>query len=98
MYNRFYSVYIMTNKPCGTLYTGVTNNLARRAWEHKNGILKGFTKRYRIQRLVYFEIYEDVHTAIKREKQIKNLLRIKKIQLVESKNPDWIDLYETIIK
>ena len=83
----------MTNKS-GTLYTGITNNLERRVYEHKNKLLKGFTKRYNITKLVYYEITSDVHAAIEREKQIKGWLRSKKIALIETMNPQWVDLSE----
>lgn len=90
--NQYY-VYIMTNRS-KTLYTGVTNDLIRRVYEHKNKMVKGFTKRYNITKLVYFEETSDVQAAIKREKQIKGWLRAKKIALIESKNPEWKDLSE----
>ena len=81
----------MTNKS-KTLYTGVTNAIERRVYEHKNKLLPGFTSRYNITKLVYYEEYGDIHLAIAREKQIKGWLRIKKIQLIETTNPDWKDL------
>jgi putative endonuclease len=83
----------MTNKS-GTLYTGVTNNLERRIYEHKHHLVNGFTKKYRIERLVYFEETNDINAAISREKQIKGWVRKKKIALIESMNPDWKDLSE----
>ena len=86
-----YYVYIMTNRS-GTLYIGVTNDLARRAHEHKNKLIPGFTAKYNITKLVYFETTTDVRTAIAREKQIKGWLRAKKIALIESVNPNWDDL------
>ena len=88
-----YFVYIMTNKS-GTLYTGVTNNLERRIYEHKNHLVKGFTNKYKIDKLVYFEETSDINAAISREKQIKGWLRKKKIALIESMNPGWKDLSE----
>ena len=88
-----YFVYIMTNKS-GTLYTGVTNNLERRIYEHKHHLVKGFTNKYNIDKLVYFEETNDINAAISREKQIKGWLRKKKIALIESMNPDWKDLSE----
>ena len=88
-----YFVYIMTNKS-GTLYTGVTNNLERRIYEHKQHLVKGFTHKYKINKLVYFEETNDIHAAISREKQIKGWLRKKKIALIESINPGWKDLSE----
>ena len=84
-------VYIMTNKS-RTLYTGVTNNLERRVYEHKQKLIPGFTTKYNISRLVYFEATEDIRAAIEREKQIKGWLRSKKITLIESVNPSWTDL------
>ncbi len=86
-----YSVYIMTNKS-GTLYTGVTNNLERRVLEHKRKLIPGFTAWYNLDRLAYFEDYNDIRAAIAREKQIKGWLRRKKIALIESTNPGWKDL------
>ncbi len=84
-------VYIMTNRS-RTLYVGVTNNLERRVYEHKNHLVKGFTFRYRIDMLVYYEMTQDVEVAIAREKQIKGWLRSKKIALIDSMNPEWDDL------
>jgi len=86
-----YYVYIMTNKS-RTLYTGVINDLMRRVNEHKNKVIKGFTSRYNIQFLVYYESTPSVHVALEREKQIKGWLRAKKIALIESMNPGWKDL------
>ena len=86
-----YWVYIATNLP-RTLYTGVTNNLVRRMYEHKNRLVPGFTSKYRINRLVYFEVTSDVRSAIAREKQIKAWRREKKVQLIQSVNPEWRDL------
>jgi len=90
---RTYYVYIMTNNS-RTLYTGVTNNLERRVYEHKKGSIKGFTKRYNIDQLVYYDLCPDINEAIKREKQIKGWLRQKKIKLIETMNPEWKDLSE----
>jgi putative endonuclease len=90
---RFYYVYIMTNRS-RTLYTGVTSKLEKRVFEHKHGIKSGFTSRYKIERLVYLERFGDVHAAIGREKQIKGLLRVKKMALIVSMNPEWKDLSE----
>ena len=87
---QFY-VYIMTNKS-RTLYTGVTNNLERRVYEHKQKLIPGFTTKYNISRLVFFEATQDIRAAIEREKQIKWWLRSKKIALIESVNPQWEDL------
>jgi len=90
---RFYYVYIMTNRS-KSLYTGVTGNLERRVLEHKQGIKGEFAARYKIDRLAYFERFGDIRAAIGREKQIKGWLRIKKIELVVSMNPEWKDLSE----
>jgi putative endonuclease len=86
-----YYVYIMTNKS-KTLYIGVTNNLERRVYEHKNKLVAGFTSKYNITKLVYYEETNDVQVALAREKQIKGWLRSKKIVLIESDNPEWKDL------
>ena len=86
-----YYVYIMTNKS-RTLYTGVTNNLERRVLEHKQKLVQGFTSKYNINKLVYYEVTNDIYSAISREKEIKGWLRAKKIGLIESKNPEWRDL------
>jgi len=88
-----YYVYIMTNRS-RTLYTGVTNDLQRRVYEHKRKLVDGFTKKYNLSRLVYYETTNDVRSAIAREKQIKGWVRSKKIALVESMNPTWRDLSE----
>ena len=92
-FRRTYYVYIITNRS-KTLYTGVTNNLERRMWEHKHGTGSTFASRYKIDRLVYYESFDDIRNAIDREKQIKGLLRIKKISLIVSRNPAWRDLSE----
>jgi putative endonuclease len=88
-----YYVYIMTNNS-RTLYTGVTDNLVRRVYEHKNKLIEGFTQKYNITKLVHYEITGDVQAAIQREKQIKGWLRKKKIALIEAANPGWNDLSE----
>jgi len=90
---RQYYVYIMTNKS-GTLYVGVTNNIKKRVYEHKNKLVEGFTKKYNINRLLYFETFGDIYSAIAREKTIKGWLRRKKIALVRTINPGWTDLSE----
>jgi putative endonuclease len=90
---RFYYVYIMTNRS-KTLFTGVTGYLERRVLEHKQGIKGEFAARYKIDRLVYFERFGSIHAAIAREKQIKGLLRMKKIAMIVSTNPEWRDLSE----
>jgi putative endonuclease len=88
-----YYVYIMSNKR-GTLYTGITDDLERRIFQHKNKTLDGFTKKYNVNQLVYFDSTGDVASAIEREKQIKGMLRNKKIELIKSMNPNCIDLSE----
>jgi len=87
------AIYIMANKKYGTLYAGVTSNLIKRIYQHKNGLTPGFTQRYDCKHLVYYELHEDMVNAIAREKQIKAGSRKKKIALIESMNPDWLDLY-----
>lgn len=89
-----YYVYILANKRNGALYAGVTDNLQRRIYEHKNNLLKGFTQRYGIHNLVYYEETNDVNVAIEREKQIKSWSRNKKLALIEKNNPAWNDLAE----
>lgn len=91
---RNYYVYILTNKYNKVLYTGVTNCLERRIYEHKQKIIAGFTKKYNVDKLVYYEIFNDVSYAILREKQIKGITRNKKIELINSMNKDWEDLYK----
>jgi len=86
-------VYIMTNKS-GTLYVGMTNDLKKRVYQHKQKMVEGFTKKYNITRLLYYEIFDDPSSAIRAEKTIKGWLRKKKIKLIESKNPGWRDLSE----
>jgi len=93
-----YYVYILASKKNGTLYIGVTSDLIKRAWQHKNKLVDGFSKKYDINRLIYFEQHQDVKSAILREKQMKKWNRAWKIRLVEKKNPKWQDLYEEIIK
>ena len=92
-----YYAYIATNPQNNVLYTGVTNNLVRRIWEHKNKLVSGFTSKYNINKLVYYEVFEDINEAIKREKQIKGGSREKKLKLVESSNPLFEDLYNSIL-
>ncbi|MBA4417312.1 MAG: excinuclease ABC subunit C [Syntrophus sp. (in: bacteria)] len=94
--NKQYFVYIMTNKYNKTLYTGVTSDLKRRIFEHREKLNEGFTKQYNITKLVYYEVYDDPEHAILREKQIKGGSRSKKITFIESMNKDWEDLYEKI--
>jgi len=89
---KFYYVYILTNQHHTVLYTGVTNDLRRRIYEHEHKLVPGFTKKYNVDKLVYSEFYTDISTAIAREKQIKSASRKAKIKLIESKNPDWLEL------
>jgi len=91
-----YYIYILSNKN-KTLYIGMTSNLIKRVYEHKNNLVKGFTEKYKIHKLVYFEFVDDVKSAISREKQIKNWHRQWKIGLIETINPNWEDLYNNII-
>ncbi len=97
MEGRRYYVYILTNKVYGTLYTGVTNSLLNRIYEHKNKIYEGFTRKYGVSRLVYYEIIDGIEAAIAREKQLKNWHRQWKINLINQKNPEWRDLYTEVI-
>jgi putative endonuclease len=90
-------VYIVTNRPNGTLYTGVTSNLARRIWEHREGVADGFTKQYGLKRLVYAEPYADIHTAIQRERNMKHWPRRWKVRLILATNPQWDDLYDHLV-
>ena len=94
--NQYY-VYILASKKNGTLYTGVTKNLAKRCYEHKQDMVEGFTKEYQVHTLVYYEIHGDINEAITREKQIKKWNRSWKIRLIEEKNPLWHDLYDDIV-
>ena len=95
---RQYYVYILASKLGGTLYIGVTNDLVRRVYEHREKFVDGFTKRYDVARLVYFESHSDVEAAITREKQMKKWNRVWKILLIEESNPNWDDLYTGIAK
>ncbi len=90
------AVYIMTNKKNGTIYIGVTTNLLQRAYQHKEGRMEGFTKKYGCNLLVYYEFYERINTAISREKQLKSWSRKKKLKLMNELNLDWIDLYDQV--
>lgn len=90
-------VYIVTNRPDGTLYTGITSDMPRRAWEHRERLIDGFSKRYGLKMLVYVERHDDIRDAIKREKSIKAWRRAWKVRLIRSVNPDWNDLYDTLL-
>lgn len=94
MTSKIYYVYIIASKRNGTLYVGITNDLKRRIYEHKNNLIKGFTQKYNIHNLVYYEETNDVNIAIEREKQIKSWSRKKKLALIEKDNPIWNDLAE----
>ena len=91
-----YYVYLLASDRNGTLYIGVTNDLVRRVFEHKNKITRGFTSRYGVDRLVWFEVYDHPENAITREKEIKKWRRAWKLRLIEESNPQWLDLYEQI--
>jgi putative endonuclease len=91
-----YFVYILASKRNGTLYVGVTNDLGRRVWEHREGLVPGFTKKYEVTRLVYFEVFESIEAAIRRETRLKKYKLEWKINLIQSRNLEWIDLYETL--
>jgi putative endonuclease len=90
-------VYIVTNKRNGTLYVGVTSQIARRAWEHREGVVEGFTKRYGLKRLVYVERHDEITNAIQREKRMKSWPRAWKINLIRESNPNWDDLYKKLL-
>ena len=91
------ALYILASQPNGTLYTGVTTDLVRRVWEHRSDLVEGFTERYRVHRLVYFEVHNHIEEAIRREKRIKKWRRAWKVDLIEESNPQWRDLWPTII-
>ena len=93
-----YWVYILASEPGGTLYVGVTNNLVRRVYEHREGLVEGFPKRYRIKTLVYFEPHGTIAAALQREKNIKHWSREWKIDLIVASNPEWRDMYEEIVR
>jgi putative endonuclease len=92
-----YFIYILTNKKFGTLYIGITRDLVRRIYEHKEKLLDGFSKKYGLDKLVYYEIFDSVIDAISREKQLKNWKREWKIELIKKMNPEWKDLYSEVI-
>lgn len=97
MFEKQPAIYILASKRNGTLYIGVTSDLVKRIWEHKNNFIEGFSKKYSVHYLVYFELCEDMYSAITREKNIKKWKREWKIKLIESVNPYWRDLYNEII-
>lgn len=90
------SIYSRSQRK-GTLYVGVTNDLTRRVWEHKQGLIAGFTQKYQVHQLMWFEEHTDIHIAIQREKQLKAWMRTWKLQLIESSNPEWTDLAESFL-
>ncbi len=90
-------IYIITNRKNGTLYIGVTSNLVKRVYEHKSKITDGFSKKYNLTKLVYYEVFDNIENAIKREKQLKNWKREWKVELIEKVNREWNDLYNEII-
>ncbi|WP_292993103.1 GIY-YIG nuclease family protein [Nitrosomonas sp.] len=91
------AVYMLASKRNGTLYIGVTSNLIRRVWEHKNDLVESFTKKYQVHQLVWYELHETMDSAISREKAMKNWKRAWKISRIETVNPDWKDLYESLL-
>jgi putative endonuclease len=95
--NKQPAVYILASKRNGTLYVGVTSDLVKRIWDHKNNMVEGFTKRYGVHQLVWYELHESMKSAIKREKLLKQWMRKWKLELIESVNPNWQDLYHTIV-
>jgi len=90
-------IYIMSNRRNGTLYIGVTSDLVRRSYEHRTGLLPGFTKRHGLKQLVYFEQHDDIRAAIQREKTIKHWPRAWKVRLIHAQNPEWRDLFDTLV-
>jgi len=96
MFNKNFFVYILANRRNGALYIGVTNDLKRRIYEHKNDLVEGFTKKYGLKTLVYYEMHKNIEAAIIREKQLKKWKRLWKLRIIEEKNPNWNDLYERI--
>ncbi|PKL75980.1 MAG: GIY-YIG nuclease [Candidatus Melainabacteria bacterium HGW-Melainabacteria-1] len=97
MQEKFFYVYLMASQANGTLYTGYTNDLIRRVWEHRNRLVPGFTSRYGVCRLVWYEQHVDVREALKREKQLKSWNRAWKISLIQAQNPEWEDLYPRLV-
>ena len=96
MQNKIYCVYILASKKNGTLYIGVSSDLQKRIWQHKNHQVEGFTKKYDVVNLVYYEVFENPDRAIAREKQLKKWRRAWKIKLIEKENPAWLDLYQSL--
>lgn len=90
-------VYLLASRRDGTLYTGVTSNLVKRVWEHRNDVVEGFTRQYGVHTLVWYELHDSMEAAITREKRIKGWKRQWKLELIETSNPDWRDLYESLL-
>jgi putative endonuclease len=95
--NKQPAVYILASKRNGTLYSGVTSDLVRRIWEHRNNLIEGFTKRYGVHHLVWYELHENMESAIQQEKGLKEWKRVWKLELIEKANPEWQDLYHAMI-
>ena len=95
--DKAYYIYILASKRNGTLYIGITSNLTKRVWEHKNKVIEGFTEKYNVNKLVYYEQYSDPENAIRREKRLKKYKRRWKLELIEKENPQWKDLYEDLV-
>jgi putative endonuclease len=93
-----YYFYILASKNNRALYTGITSNLIKQIWEHKNKVISGFTLKYNMQKLVYFEEFQDINSAFNREKLLKSWKRKWKVDLIEKENPNWIDLYDNIVR
>ncbi|PKN37992.1 MAG: endonuclease [Deltaproteobacteria bacterium HGW-Deltaproteobacteria-2] len=91
------AVYILASKKNGTLYTGVTSDLVKRIWEHKNDLVEGFTRRYKVHNLVWYELHDDIDAAIEHEKNVKEWKRAWNVRLLEKDNPNWNDLYDSIL-
>lgn len=97
-WDRIIAVYMMANRKQGTLYTGVTSNLLKRAWQHREGLIPGFTQKWGCKKLVWFEVHDEIAQAIYREKSIKSYRRRNKINLIEKMNPDWRDLHFDLLE
>lgn len=95
--DKIYCIYIITNKKNDTLYIGVTSDLVKRIWEHKEKVVPGFTNKYNLNKLVYYEMFGDINYAIHREKRLKKYKRIQKLKLINEFNPEWEDLYNNIL-
>jgi len=95
--NKSFCVYILSSKKNGTLYVGVTSDLIKRTWEHKESLVDGFTKKYNVKKLVYYEQHQNAQSAIQREKQLKEWKRKWKLELIEKLNPKWSDLYDSLL-